>query len=486
MGTLEIYAQGLDDALQFSRHKISGSARFNAMGGAFSALGGDLGAIHINPAATGVFTKNELGLTLGFGHIINQAEYYGESTAGRNGNVNVNNFGVLFSSELNNPDWRTLNVGVSYTRTNDYSRKVKYKGTQSDHSFAQQLAGIANSGNPPFTQNELQDFFPFDVGPAFQAYVVDTLAGTGDGYYTPLTPGEPVTQELNLEETGRGSEFQLSLGANYKDRLYIGAGLKVGTIVISRKMEHTETPDNQESLKKYIYGNDLDIRGTSYSFSAGIIARINQMFRVGLSAQTPNFYVNNERYSYNFESHLTGAYADYAGSSTVYSTSPEGSNRYNFKTPWRIGGGIAAVFGPRAILSVDYDYQNFGASRFNRNRQSGYSYDYSAENDDIETVLGASSNVRAGFEYRILPISLRAGYAFYQDPVKPEYRGSLNRDIHQFSLGAGIRFKAVYVDAGYFYRATESQYGLYDTGYNEYADLSIGQHGFSVTVGVRY
>lgn len=484
MGTLEIYAQGLDDALQFSRQKISGSARFNAMGGAFSALGGDLGAIHINPAATGVFTKNELGLTLGFGHTINDAKYYGENTSGRHGNVNVNNFGVLFSSEINHPDWRTLNVGVTYTRTNDYNRKVKYKGTQSDHSFAEELTYIANS--EPFTQNQLLDYFPFDVGPAFQAYVIDTLAGSDVGYYSPLTPGEPITQELNLLESGRGSEFQMSLGANYKDRLYIGAGLKVGAIVISRKLEHTESPENKESLKKYIYGNELDIRGTSYSFSAGIIARINQMFRVGLSAQTPNFYVNNERYSYSFESHLAGDYANYAGSPVVYASSPEGSNRYNFKTPWRLGGGVAAVFGPKAILSVDYEYQNFGASRFNRNRQSGYSYDFDVENNDIETVLGASSNVRAGFEYRILPVSLRAGYAFYQDPVKPEFRNSLDRNIHQFSVGGGIRFKTVYVDAGYFYRATKSQYGLYNTGYNEYADLDISQHSFSVTVGVRY
>ena len=95
--------QGLDDALQFSQQNVHGSARFNAMGGAFTALGGELGAIHINPASTGVFTKNELGFTLGVGHTGINSTYYDTKSNAQFGKVNVNNMGIVFSSVLDHP-----------------------------------------------------------------------------------------------------------------------------------------------------------------------------------------------------------------------------------------------------------------------------------------------------------------------------------------------------------------------------------------------
>ena len=44
------YAQSAYDALNFSENIYEGSARTVAMGNAFTALGGDLGAVTINPA----------------------------------------------------------------------------------------------------------------------------------------------------------------------------------------------------------------------------------------------------------------------------------------------------------------------------------------------------------------------------------------------------------------------------------------------------
>ena len=45
-------AQGVEDALRLSEQFYVGSARTMAMGNAFTALGGDLGAVGINPAST--------------------------------------------------------------------------------------------------------------------------------------------------------------------------------------------------------------------------------------------------------------------------------------------------------------------------------------------------------------------------------------------------------------------------------------------------
>src|SRR5690606_1372322 len=112
----------------------------------------------------------------------------------------------------------------------------------------------------------------------------------------------------------------------------------------------------------------------------------------------------------------------------------------------------------------------------------GSNYQYQLENEDIQAVLGSTNNIRVGFEYRLLPVSLRAGYAYYQDPVKSAYRDNVDRSSHQLSLGAGLRFEKIYLDASYYYRMTESRYGLYQSG----ANLEVAQHGIAFTIGVRY
>ena len=56
-------AQNFEDIVRFSGTPNNGTARVSAMGGAFTALGGDISAITINPASVGVFRKSEVSFT---------------------------------------------------------------------------------------------------------------------------------------------------------------------------------------------------------------------------------------------------------------------------------------------------------------------------------------------------------------------------------------------------------------------------------------
>ena len=60
------FSQTFEDVLRYSSFYNEGSARFNSMGGAFGALGGDLSAISINPASSSVFIDSEVGVTLNY------------------------------------------------------------------------------------------------------------------------------------------------------------------------------------------------------------------------------------------------------------------------------------------------------------------------------------------------------------------------------------------------------------------------------------
>ena len=57
-------AQSAVDLYNMNRPDLRGTARFMSMGGAFTALGGDLSSLNQNPAGIGIYRSSELGLTL--------------------------------------------------------------------------------------------------------------------------------------------------------------------------------------------------------------------------------------------------------------------------------------------------------------------------------------------------------------------------------------------------------------------------------------
>lgn len=63
MITANAYSQNAWDAYRYSQQYNEGTARSVAMGNATVALGGDIGAISINPAASGVYRFHEIVFT---------------------------------------------------------------------------------------------------------------------------------------------------------------------------------------------------------------------------------------------------------------------------------------------------------------------------------------------------------------------------------------------------------------------------------------
>ncbi|MEP5428457.1 MAG: UPF0164 family protein, partial [Flavobacteriaceae bacterium] len=56
-------AQNINDVLRYSSENIQGTARFQAMGGAFGALGGDLSSLNVNPAGSAVFNYSQFTIS---------------------------------------------------------------------------------------------------------------------------------------------------------------------------------------------------------------------------------------------------------------------------------------------------------------------------------------------------------------------------------------------------------------------------------------
>jgi hypothetical protein len=472
--------QGLDDALRYSRQQTHGTARFNSMAGAFNALGGDIGANHLNPASIGVFKKSEMSITLGLSDRIALSEYYETKERGEQARLNLNNMGIVFARELDHPGWKMLNISLSYTRKNDFNELLRYSGNQNQHNFTDYLATSAQGVSPSQLSS---GFYQFVEYPAYQAYVIDPIDTTNWVYAGAIAPGENVNQKGDLIRRGRMSETMIGIGANHSDRFYIGGGVHITSINFTEEIRFREEPENVSDLVRYRYSNFLEARGTGFSFSGGVIIRLTDLIRWGASIQSPNYFVNDEAFR-------TSTNAEFQDGFNPSFATPEAYYRYNINTPLRLNSGLAVVLGHNGLISAEYEYQDFRTTKFKENRLAGNGYDFAFENDEIQLAFRQTHSIRSGIEYRINPVSIRAGYAFYQNPVKKSFSG-VDRNIHLISAGIGTRYKSWLFDLGY-------QYNFQDTQYRQYqyfgdgnpvvqpASFALSQHNISVSATLRF
>ena len=107
-------AQNIEQVRFLTQDDLGGSARFQALSGAFGALGGDLSSIMVNPAASSVFQYNEIGGSIGFFNISNKASYFGTETTNDDLQLELNQLGaVIVLENTGNGPWKKLAFGVN-------------------------------------------------------------------------------------------------------------------------------------------------------------------------------------------------------------------------------------------------------------------------------------------------------------------------------------------------------------------------------------
>ena len=92
-------SQTYEDVLRYNSFNHEGTSRFNSMGGAFGALGGDLSAIAINPAGSAVFNNGHFSLSFGSDKKANQASLLNSSNNFDKKNITLNQIGGIINFE---------------------------------------------------------------------------------------------------------------------------------------------------------------------------------------------------------------------------------------------------------------------------------------------------------------------------------------------------------------------------------------------------
>ncbi|MDE5744059.1 MAG: hypothetical protein K2H84_00185, partial [Paramuribaculum sp.] len=135
-----MFGQSAIDAYNLSQSDFKGTARFMSMGGAFTALGGDLSTLNQNPAGIGVYRSSEIGVTLDVDIASTKSTTGAFSITKDKAAFNCNNFGYVGAVYTGSDIMPYFNWGASYSRAASFNRAYKGTGTMNG-SLSNYIAG---------------------------------------------------------------------------------------------------------------------------------------------------------------------------------------------------------------------------------------------------------------------------------------------------------------------------------------------------------
>ena len=508
-------AQTAYDAWLFSENNYEGTARSVAMGNAFTALGGDLGAVSINPAGSAVAGYSQITLTPSLTFSTNTTAgvpyeegtdpYFQRTMKSRITRAGIPNVGFTFNFKTGRTSGlKGVTVGFVLNRTNSWCEDLYANGTNSQTSFLAALASDATYEieDSPYSKNDYmsEDAFKYmnwqnTVGyrsGMFSAFDADgqKFAGATE---VPLENGN-LAQAGKVEQTygrtvdGSKYEYVFNIGANISDFVYIGFNLGVNSLTYDYThyfKESTIDPDlfenkfidsNGDEQVTYFnsakYHHSYSVEGTGVFGKLGVIVTPGAGLRFGATIQTPTGTTIREQWQDKAET----SFSDSSFDGTAESPVGDNGQGYRFNSPWRFGLGAAYALGKLAVISADYEVADYGGMKYRTDRHSMSDKDlevFSNINEEIRNSYGTAHYLRLGAEFRPMStLAVRAGYNMSSSAQKKYYDSNqedwldMKQTLRQnISFGVGYSSKKSFfadIACRYTFRSDEFIYPYSD------------------------
>lgn len=463
-------AQNINDVLRYSQDSPLGTARFQAMGGAFGALGGDLSALNINPAGSAVFNNGLFSVTASNQHSKNEASYFSNTTSASSNSFDLGQIGgaFVFKNTNDGSPWKKLSLAFNYDMVKNFDNDIFIAG-KSDQGIDNYFLSYA--GGVPFGPLLIQDGeyiedAYLDIGSSLGYVDQQAFLGYYGGIIDPMDESDDnntdyisnakygtVNQQYIQRNTGYNGKFVANIASQYGDNVYMGASLNIHNIMFERLTLLTERGfDLDSEIKNISFDNLLRTEGSGFSFNLGAIVKLNEVVRLGGSYQSPTWYRLSDETSQKINSDLADEDISFINFNII-----NVFEDYKIQIPEKLTGSLALVFGQNGLISFDYGYQDMSKARLKPTTDPSFA----SENAFIADELGAVSTMRLGGEYRIKALSLRAGYRFEQSPYANS--GAIG-DLNSYSGGIGYSFGGSRIDLAYSYASQDMKQTLYDTG----------------------
>ena len=493
---LTLPAQNLDLVHVITHENISGNARFESMSGAFGALGGNLSAIHINPAASAVFNTYQLGLSTSIQSTTNNTTYFGTSTPTENLNGGINQIGGVLILKNNNSDmaWKKIAFGFNAQMQNSYNNVIQISGTNSDNGldtyfldYAAGKDGLVFGLDDGETVRGIYQFFGesasygFEYQQAFlgyQGYIFDYLED--ENLFISNVIYSSVQHNHKIQTSGDKWDMAFTISGQYNDWLYLGANMNISGIEYRQISSTTESGYESDSpIREIYFQNDLYTYGGGFSLQFGAIATPNKNVRLGASYKSPTWYSLKDEFSQFLETQSNDADGNSFNDVIDLTNTVNVYEDYTIKTPSELRGSLAYIFGTRGLISFDYTLKNYQNTHIGPNDNDVFI----ALNDQIDQSWTSVSSYRIGGEYRQGGVSLRAGYHIEESPYS---NTSILGDRSGYSFGIGFNFKSSVINLSVLNSEQSRSHQLYDTGLVDRASNDIDLQQFTVSWNFKF
>lgn len=465
-------AQNINDVLRMGSENIQGTARFQGLSGAFGALGGDLSALNINPAGSAVFNNSQFTITAANFNRNNETSYFGQKDKSSRNSLRLNQAGgaFVFLNSSDSSDWKKFTMAFNYDMVQNFDDRMFASGLSDqgiDNYFLNYAQGIP-LGNILLQDGEYLEDAYLDIGSslgfasqqAFLGYyggIIDPMNVTDDNNIDYISNAQytQLNQDYSQSTSGQNSKITANFASQFRDFLYVGASLNFNSVFYDKLTTLRESDFDSNSDISYIsFDNFLHTEGYGFSFSLGAIAKVNEFFRVGASYESPTWYDLKDETSQKINSDLGDTDIGYINFDIV-----NVYDSYTIKTPGKITGSMAVVFGKNGLLSLDYGFQDMSNAELRPNNDPSFA----SENEYISDQLGGVSSLRVGGEYRLGRIvSLRGGYRYEQSPFK---NGITVGSLNGYSAGVGFVIGPSRLDVAFNQSFRDMDKYLYDTGF---------------------
>lgn len=452
-----MYAQDAKDVLRYSTTDVFGSARFEAMAGSFGALGADFSAIQINPAGMGRFSSSKASISFNNSVLENDALYNGTSMQTNDNKFTLSELGIVLTTDISrsNNGRRYNQFSFGYTRLKNFSNTRSYEG-QNYYSlldvFANEGAGISPDEIYDYTNGR-----PFTTGLAYDDYAVDYDAATGQ-YYSRLTSGD-MYHHRTINTKGGIGEYHIGYSENYKNKLYYGASIGI------RRWKYNESYTHNErlldtvgtTLRSFSYTASQETKGIGVNLKLGVLYLPTDQIRLGFAFESATAGTLKSTWTAD----MTATH--YYGVETIDpSAVPKSIYSYRIKTPMKLRGSFAYVFGMRGAVNVDVEWVNLPAGKLKPSRDdiaTGNPYMFTAENEAVKADYHSIFNTRIGVEYMLFRnFFVRGGIAILQQPFKK----SMQRvETPNMTYAGGIGWQNDFISINVSYRLLQLKYDYY-------------------------
>ena len=365
-----INAQSIYDATKIASKDLNGTARFVGMGGAMSALGGDISTMGTNPAGIGIYRSNDAMTSFSFSAFGSESKYKGYDNT-YNSKLDKNhwsydNIGFVISSKIGNQTpLRYVNFGFNYHKSKSFYKNMGMEGllnTDPNGGIVTQTYQMANLTNGVKDSKYLDGREAFrdpDLGwmsvLGWQGYLIqeDKSDPQNPYRYMPVTTDIPYSL-FRSEERGGIDAYDFNVSFNFNDRVYLGLTVGAYDVDYSKYSSYDESYGEETG---YLLESWNKISGSGFDFKMGAIVRPfeSSPFRIGASVHSPTFYKLTLTTSARL---ISDMYLDGKLKRTdidTYNLVGDMNREYSLRTPWIYNLSLGYTVGNSFAIGAEYE-----------------------------------------------------------------------------------------------------------------------------------